>query len=159
MDIEHEQDSPRATEVEDYGIKVDFSSLEDEIKQDDSEQCEASLQESISTLQSELDKMAPNMRAIERLEGTEARLKSTDNEFEISRKAAKRAKDQFDDVREKRHDLFTKAYEHIAGQIDQVYKELTRTASFPLGGQAYVFTLLPSQHMHPLTQTLTATSI
>lgn len=138
MDVDEEDDSPRATEVQDYGIKVSFEDLDDDLKEDSSEACESALQETISSLQSELDKMAPNMRAIERLEGTEARLKSTDNEFESSRKAAKRAKDQFDDVREKRHDLFTKAYEHIAAQIDQVYKELTRTASFPLGGQAYL---------------------
>jgi structural maintenance of chromosome 1 len=72
------------------------------------------------------------------LEGVEARLKSTDDEFETSRKTAKEAKDQFDEIRDLRSDLFTKAYEHISGQIDQVYKELTRTASFPLGGQAYL---------------------
>ncbi|KAG9622520.1 cohesin complex subunit Psm1, partial [Aureobasidium melanogenum] len=43
-----------------------------------------------------------------------------------------------DDIRDLRSELFNKAYEHISGQIDQVYKELTRTASFPLGGQAYL---------------------
>lgn len=136
MDVDGEEDSPRATEIQDYGIKVDFDEIDDELKHDSSEQCEANLQETTTNLQSELDKMAPNMRAIERLEGVEARLKSTDNEFETSRKMAKLAKDRFDDVREKRHDLFMKAYEHISSQIDQVYKELTRTASFPLGGQA-----------------------
>ena len=136
MEVDDEEETARATEVEDYGIKVNFEALDDDLLEDASEQCESGLQDAISTLQSELEKMAPNMRAIERLEGTEARLKTTDTEFEVSRKAAKRAKDDFDAVRETRQDLFTKAYEHIAGQIDQVYKELTRTASFPLGGQA-----------------------
>lgn len=135
MDVDGGED-PQAVAVEDYGIRVDFDNLDDDLQADSSEQCDTALQENITTLQSELDKMAPNMRAIERLEGTEARLKSTDNEFETSRKAAKRAKDAFDEVRERRLDLFTKAYEHISGQIDQVYKELTRTTSFPLGGQA-----------------------
>ncbi|GAB7354420.1 hypothetical protein MBLNU459_g4911t1 [Dothideomycetes sp. NU459] len=137
MDIDGGEESQEAP-AEDYGIRVDFDGLDDDLKEDSSEQCETSLQENISTLQSELDKMAPNMRAIERLEGVEARLKATDNEFETSRRAAKRAKDDFDEVRETRLDLFNKAYEHISGQIDQVYKELTRTASFPLGGQAYL---------------------
>ncbi|KAL1311146.1 hypothetical protein AAFC00_001348 [Neodothiora populina] len=137
MDIDEEQESPRATEVADYGIKVNFSGLDDDLKAD-SEQTEAALQEEISSLQSELEKMAPNLRAVERVDSVEARLKSTDDEFEVSRKAAKQAKDEFDEVREKRHEVFTKAYDHIAGQIDQVYKELTRTANLPLGGQAYL---------------------
>ncbi|CAD0090340.1 unnamed protein product [Aureobasidium mustum] len=138
MDVDEEDVSQRVPGVNDYGIDVDFSDLDDDLKEDDSEQCEANLQETISNIQADLDKMAPNMRAIERLEGVEARLKSTDDEFEASRKAAKEAKDQFDDIRDLRSELFNKAYEHISGQIDQVYKELTRTASFPLGGQAYL---------------------
>ncbi|KAG9512682.1 cohesin complex subunit Psm1, partial [Aureobasidium melanogenum] len=138
MDVDEEDGSQRVPGVNDYGIDVDFSDLDDDLKQDDSEQCEANLQEIVSNIQADLDKMAPNMRAIERLEGVEARLKSTDDEFEASRKAAKEAKDQFDDIRDLRSELFNKAYEHISGQIDQVYKELTRTASFPLGGQAYL---------------------
>ncbi|CAD0045513.1 unnamed protein product [Aureobasidium pullulans] len=138
MDVDEEEGSQRVPEVNDYGIDLDFSELDDDLKEDNSEQCETNLQETISTIQADLDKMAPNMRAIERLEGVEARLKSTDDEFEASRKAAKEAKDQFDEVRETRSELFTKAYDHISGQIDQVYKELTRTASFPLGGQAYL---------------------
>ena len=138
MDVDEEDGSQRVPGVNDYGIDVDFSDLDDDLKEDDSEQCEANLQETISNIQADLDKMAPNMRAIERLEGVEARLKSTDDEFEASRKAAKEAKDQFDDIRDLRSELFNKAYEHISGQIDQVYKELTRTASFPLGGQAYL---------------------
>ncbi|KAG9718870.1 cohesin complex subunit Psm1, partial [Aureobasidium melanogenum] len=138
MDVDEEDGSQRVPGVHDYGIDVDFSDLDDDLKEDDSEQCETNLQEIISNIQADLDKMAPNMRAIERLEGVEARLKSTDDEFEASRKAAKEAKDQFDDIRDLRSELFNKAYEHISGQIDQVYKELTRTASFPLGGQAYL---------------------
>ena len=138
MDVDNEEDAPGKTEVNDYGIRVDYDELDDDLKEDSSEQCDSSLQEAITNIQSELEKMAPNMRAIERLEGTEARLKSTDNEFEASRRAAKAAKDRFDEVRDQRMELFSKAYDHITAQIDQVYKELTRTASFPLGGQAYV---------------------
>lgn len=138
MDVDDEQDSPRATEIADYGIKVNFADLDEDLQGDSSDQTETALQEEITSIQAELDKMAPNMRAIERLEGVEARSRVMDNEFEISRKEAKRTKEAYDEVREKRHDLFTKAYDHIASQIDQVYKELTRTASFPLGGQAYL---------------------
>jgi structural maintenance of chromosome 1 len=94
------------------------------------------LQEKIASLAAELEKMNPNMKAIDRLESTEARLKTTEKEFEDSRRAAKRAKDDFEDVKEKRSELFNSAFSHISDQIGQVYKDLTRSAAFPLGGQA-----------------------
>jgi structural maintenance of chromosome 1 len=80
--------------------------------------------------------MAPNMRAIERLEGVESRLKTVEREFEEARKAAKRARDDFQEVKEQRFELFNKAFTHISEQIGPIYKNLTRSASLPIGGQA-----------------------
>ena len=96
------------------------------------------LQNKITALDDELKTMAPNMRAVERLEGTESRLKTTEREFEESRKRAKKAKEDFAAVKARRFDLFNKAFGHITEQIDPIYKELTRSTSFPLGGQAYL---------------------
>jgi chromosome segregation ATPase len=47
--------------------------------------------------------MAPNMKAIERLEGVENRLHDTEKDFENSRKEAKKAKDRFQAVKDKRY--------------------------------------------------------
>ena len=80
--------------------------------------------------------MAPNMRAIERLEGVQNRLKITDKEFEDARKRAKKAKDEFQAVKEKRFELFSKAFSHISEQIGPIYRDLTRDANLPMGGQA-----------------------
>ncbi len=73
---------------------------------------------------------------MERLEGVESKLKSTERDFETARKAAKRARDAFLAVKEKRFELFSKAFTHISEQIGPVYKELTRSPQFALGGQA-----------------------
>ncbi len=78
------------------------------------------------------------MRAIERLESVENRLRSTEQDFHDSRASLKRAKDSFDEVKAKRFELFNKAFSHIQEQISHVYKELTRTDAYPLGGQAYL---------------------
>ena len=86
----------------------------------------------------ELEKLNPNMRAIERLESVENRLRSTEQDFHDSRAALKRSKDSFDEVKKKRFDLFNRAFLHIQEQISHVYKELTRTDAYPLGGQAYL---------------------
>lgn len=78
------------------------------------------------------------MRAVERLAGVQDRLKTTDREFEDARKRAKRAKDDFQDVKEKRFELFHKAFSHISEQIGPIYKELTRDQELTMGGQAFL---------------------
>lgn len=80
--------------------------------------------------------MVPNARAVERLGTVKDRLKTTDKDFEDARKRAKRSKDDFQDVKDKRNELFNKAFSHISEQIGPIYKNLTRDASLPLGGQA-----------------------
>lgn len=50
--------------------------------------------------------MAPNMKAIERLEGVENRLHDTEKDFENSRKEAKKAKDKFQTVKDRRYVRF-----------------------------------------------------
>lgn len=92
----------------------------------------------MKTLSSELEHMAPNMRAIERLEGVQDRLKTTDKEFEDARKRAKKAKDDFQEVKEQRFELFSKAFSHISEQIGPIYRDLTRDTNLPMGGQAFV---------------------
>ena len=80
--------------------------------------------------------MAPNMRAVERLGVVQDRLKTTERDWEDARKRAKQTKDNFDAVKERRFELFNKAFSHISEQIDPIYKNLTRDASLPMGGQA-----------------------
>ncbi|KAJ9665492.1 Structural maintenance of chromosomes protein 1 [Coniosporium apollinis] len=141
MELDGEEGSPgagQATEARDYGIIPDFDELDDDLKEDDSPKAEERLQERIQALNAELDKMAPNMRAVDRLEATSARLHSTEKDFQAARRAAARAKEAFEEVRERRAELFNKAFQHISDQIGPVYKELTRSTAFPLGGQAYL---------------------
>jgi structural maintenance of chromosome 1 len=68
----------------------------------------------------------------------ENRLKDTLLEFDRTRLEAKKLQDQFNAVKTKRSQLFNKAYGHISKKIDVIYKELTRTATHPLGGTAYL---------------------
>ncbi|KAL1954619.1 hypothetical protein VTO42DRAFT_860 [Malbranchea cinnamomea] len=124
--------------VQDYGIEVDFSSLGDSLKEESGEKLDEELQERVRTLNSELDKMIPNMRAIERLEGVESKLRGIEKDFEAARKRARRAKDAFEEVMRKRSELFNKAFTHISEQIEPIYRDLTKTESYPMGGKAYL---------------------
>ncbi|KAJ9618407.1 Structural maintenance of chromosomes protein 1 [Taxawa tesnikishii (nom. ined.)] len=139
MDVD-EDSTQRGVEVQDFGIKPDFDELDDDLKEDNAPSRESQLLEAISELQSELDKMAPNTRAVERLEGVENRLRTLEKDYQTAMRAANRAKKAFEDVRQKREDTFKEAFEYIRDNIDRVYKDLTKTASFPLGGVAALHT-------------------
>ncbi|PGH05449.1 hypothetical protein GX51_02973 [Blastomyces parvus] len=140
MDVDEDPNvgSIQASTIHDYGIEVAFESLGDSLKEDSDDKIEEELQDRIRSLNSELDKMAPNMRAMERLEGVENKLRSTEKDFEDARKRARKAKEDFEAVMRKRSELFNKAFTHISEQIEPIYRDLTKTASYPMGGKAYL---------------------
>ncbi|EPS38697.1 hypothetical protein H072_7507 [Dactylellina haptotyla CBS 200.50] len=127
-----------AVEIEDFGVVVDFSNLDESLKEAGDDRTEEDLFDKIKNIENELEKLSPNSKAVERLAGVEDRLQETEKEFEKSRRDAKAAKDRFLAVKEKRTQLFNKAFGHISDQIGKVYKDLTKSATFPLGGTAYL---------------------
>lgn len=139
MDVDDDDEADEGTaEAKDYGIMVDFDNLDDELKESDDEDTGSKLQEKIDRLTSELEQMAPNSRATERLDTTEAKLRDYDTQYKTAHRDMIRAREAFEEIREQRNEKFVNAFEHISTHIDQVYKDLTKTASFPLGGMAYV---------------------
>ncbi|KAJ6114566.1 Structural maintenance of chromosomes protein 1 [Penicillium sp. IBT 16267x] len=138
MDVDEADELDETPGVQDYGIEVDFDSLGETLKEEADDKLEEELLEKVRVLNSELDKMAPNTRAMERLETVENKLRSTEQDFEDARKQARKAKEGFEGVMKKRSDLFNKAFAHISEQIGPIYRELTRSANYPLGGQAYL---------------------
>jgi structural maintenance of chromosome 1 len=138
MDVDGEDEEMMELAMDDHGIEIDFSGLDDDLKESDDAGVESTLTDRVSALSSELEKLNPNMRAMERLEGVESRLKQTDQEYEESKTAAHAAKEAFNDIKQKRYELFNKAFTHIQEQISNVYKDLTRSEAYPLGGQAYL---------------------
>jgi len=139
MDIDEDEDGTQQVKtVADYGIEVDFDSLDDDERQDNSPEVAAEFDAAINKLNGEIERMAPNMKAIERLDDVEAKLADTEKEADKARKDSKTARDQFSDVRRRRCEMFNKAYTHISDHIDQVYKDLTKGKASPMGGVAYL---------------------
>ncbi|KAL5599017.1 hypothetical protein BROUX41_003665 [Berkeleyomyces rouxiae] len=138
LDEEEEDEQMMDAAMQDHGIEIDFDNLDDDLKDSDDASVEEGLDEKIATLSTELEKLNPNMRAIERLESVESRLKSTERDFEDARNEHKLARDAFNEVKAVRYELFSKAFTHIQEQISNVYRDLTRSDAYPLGGQAYL---------------------
>jgi len=101
MDVE--DDGMLRTEIPDWGIEIDYSSLSEDLKGDNSDDLERELLKEIKDLSDQLEHMAPNMKAVERLEVVRARDKETTEEFEKSRKQAKAIKDKFLAVKQERY--------------------------------------------------------
>ncbi|KAF2254827.1 structural maintenance of chromosomes protein 1 [Trematosphaeria pertusa] len=161
MDIDEEPDTTHIEqpEVEDYGIEVDFDELDEDLRvelddileQEDSEDdkvrtqattaqkdAESKLTDAIAALDAEISKSTPNMRASDRLDRAREKLRDAETEFTQARNRAIAAKTAFEKVKQKRLDLFMKAYDHIHDNILPVYQKLTRSQQFPLGGTAYL---------------------
>ncbi|KIM37018.1 hypothetical protein M413DRAFT_448746 [Hebeloma cylindrosporum] len=138
MDVDANEDGTQEpTTVHDYGIEVDFSSIDEDGDEDPSETL-ARMDKEIAEKAIEIERMAPNMKVMERLDDVEMKLADTEKEAEKARKDSKAARDNFNEIKKQRCDLFNKAYNHISDRIDQVYKELTKGKASPMGGVAYL---------------------
>ncbi|KAG6898016.1 hypothetical protein C0992_007012 [Termitomyces sp. T32_za158] len=136
MDVDENEDgTQQLKKVQDHGIEVDFESLDDDTRENGSV---ADFDKDIAKLNAEIERMAPNLKAIERLEDVESKLAETEREADKARKDSKTARDEFQDVKRRRCELFNKAYNHISDRIDQVYKDLTKGKASPMGGVAYL---------------------
>ncbi|KAI9018451.1 condensin complex subunit SMC1 [Hyaloraphidium curvatum] len=122
----------------DLEIQIDFSILSREHRKDGSASREAHFQDQIKILTADIEQAAPNMKAIDKLEDVENKLRHSAEEFEQARKDAQAAKQKFNDLKHERYQRFIAAYNHISEKIDGIYKELTKTKAFPLGGTAYL---------------------
>ncbi|KAJ3521351.1 hypothetical protein NMY22_g12355 [Coprinellus aureogranulatus] len=139
MDVDEDEDSTqRPKAVADYGIEVDFDSIDPDEREEDPAEAIARYDKEIANINSEIERMAPNMKAMERLDDVEAKLAQTEKEAEKARKDSKEARDRFNDVKRRRCEMFNKAYNHISDRIDQVYKDLTKGKAAPMGGVAYL---------------------
>eukprot|EP01113_Clastostelium_recurvatum_P033704 TRINITY_DN4486_c0_g1_i1.p1 TRINITY_DN4486_c0_g1~~TRINITY_DN4486_c0_g1_i1.p1 ORF type:complete len:1283 (-),score=481.18 TRINITY_DN4486_c0_g1_i1:40-3828(-) len=109
-------------------IRIDFSGVEGRYKIRNAKEYDDAISniiKRIADVTSEADKIAPNLRANERLENVDARLKSTNVEFDSIRQKAKDASDAFNQIKQERYTLFTDAFNKIADNIEAIYKELT----------------------------------
>lgn len=107
-------------------ITIDYALLPENLKdveEEDIKKTTDKLTKIINDLQNTIQRIqAPNMKAIQKLYLAKEKLQETNEEFEQSRKKAKKAKTQFEKVKKERHDRFMACFEHVANEIDPIYK-------------------------------------
>lgn len=75
---------------------------------------------------------------MERFEDVSTRYKNSAEEFEQARVTARDATAEFNEVKQKRHDAFMACFNHVSREVQVIYRDLTRGAGSPLGGNAYL---------------------
>uniref|UniRef100_A0A9L0J7D9 Structural maintenance of chromosomes 1B n=1 Tax=Equus asinus TaxID=9793 RepID=A0A9L0J7D9_EQUAS len=69
------------------------------------------------------------LRAVENLKTVRDKFQESTDAFEASRKEARMCRQEFEQVKKRRYDLFSQCFEHISISIDQIYKKLCRNNS------------------------------
>ncbi|KAL6059837.1 Structural maintenance of chromosomes protein 1B [Balamuthia mandrillaris] len=140
-EMESESQAVRAITEREDEFELDFSGLKKKYKaiKDANEYKKAHEQftEEIQRIKMEIQKIAPNLRAVEGLEKVGERLLLTEKECEDAKAQTKDAAQQFNEVKLKRYKRFMKAYDAISAKIDSIYKALTRSTSH-MGGNAFL---------------------
>jgi structural maintenance of chromosome 1 len=126
-----EMDTDDKIDVDD--VEFDYSIIKPEYRSDSSDEVFESFETEIRDLAIEMERLSPNLRALDKLKEVEKKFKDTTNEFDEARNEAKIAKEAFQKIKRKRYKLFLQAFEFISQEIDKIYKLLTKSKTFPLG--------------------------
>lgn len=97
-------DAPSQVSIQstDWEVEVNFDQVSEGQRENDGPNIDREFQDKIKQLGEEIEHMAPNLKAIDRLEGVSERLRAAEQEFNSARIAAKSAKEQYTVVKQKR---------------------------------------------------------
>ncbi|CAI5727324.1 unnamed protein product [Peronospora destructor] len=121
--------------------EVDFSALSDaHVVVDDKEfdEINSGYEKRIGVLLTELERMQPNMRALDKFDVIQNRIDKEEEELDRVKQQFIQTASQFEKVKLTRYERFMEAFNHISGVIDSTYKQLTKSSKHPLGGTAYL---------------------
>ncbi|OWR52835.1 structural maintenance of chromosomes protein 1A [Danaus plexippus] len=120
--------------LRDSRIRVDYRMLGESLREldepDEVKRRGDKLLKAINSLQNTVDKIqAPNMRAMQKLNEVREKVNATNEAFLAARKRAHKAKLAFEKVKKERYDKFMNCFEHVANEIDAIYKALAMNQS------------------------------
>ncbi|RWR83973.1 structural maintenance of chromosomes protein 1 [Cinnamomum micranthum f. kanehirae] len=102
------------------------------------EKLEVEFKQKMDSLVSEIERTAPNLKALGQYEALQEKEKEVIEEFETARRDEKVIADKYNSKKQQRYELFMQAFDHISSNIDKIYKQLTKSSTHPLGGTAYL---------------------
>ncbi|XP_047958381.1 structural maintenance of chromosomes protein 1 [Salvia hispanica] len=120
------------------GPVIDFStlsrSLQQKAKPSEREKIEADFAQKIAALISEIEKTAPNLKALDQYEAVLEKERAASKEWEAARDEQNKITSDYNKVKQMRHECFMAAFNHISNNIDKIYNELTKSNTHAVGG-------------------------
>ncbi|KAJ7566192.1 hypothetical protein O6H91_02G092200 [Diphasiastrum complanatum] len=138
---------PDSMEIDSAGsyppvLNYDYSRLSKEHQQSlrpaEKEKLEAEFKSKLELISLEIERTAPNLKALDQYEVLREKEREAVEEFEAARKEAKEITDKYNSVKQKRYERYMDAFNHISTNINKIYKQLTQSTTHPLGGTAYL---------------------
>ncbi|KAM7496101.1 hypothetical protein LguiA_020515 [Lonicera macranthoides] len=124
------------------GPAFDFSQLsrshQQNMRPSEREKLEVEFKQKIGAIVSEIERTAPNLKALDQYEALQEKERVISKEFEEARNEEKEITSEYNRVKQSRYELFMEAFNHISSNIDKIYKQLTKSPTHPLGGTAYL---------------------
>eukprot|EP00210_Caulerpa_lentillifera_P005542 g5301.t1 len=93
----------------------------------------------INELQSELNRSVPNLKAFDQYSNIKDQETEELSKLEEAKKTEQKISKSFQNVHNQRLDLFMEAFQHISQQIDEIYRDLTKSDAHPYGGSASLY--------------------
>jgi structural maintenance of chromosome 1 len=124
------------------GPAFDFDQLSrahhQNLRPSEREKLEVDFKQKITSIVSEIERTAPNLKALDQYEALLEKERAVSKQFEEARNEEKEVTSEFNRVKQCRYELFMEAFNHISSNIDKIYKQLTKSHTHPLGGTAYL---------------------
>ncbi|CAA0823198.1 Structural maintenance of chromosomes (SMC) family protein [Striga hermonthica] len=131
-------DDPMDTGSSIPGPVIDFSSLSRSLQQktkpSEREKIEADFQLKITEFTTEIGRTAPNLKALDQFEAVLEKERAASKEWEAARDEQNKVTAEYNKVKQRRHELFMAAFNHISSNIDKIYNELTKSNTHSVGG-------------------------
>lgn len=117
---------------------IDFSPLPLNENTEYDVESESRIKDSLAAVNDQLESIRPNLQASHKWDAIESKMKAATSSYDEARNSYRSALSEFYKIKQKRIDLFKKAFDHISSKIDQIYKELTMVSDLKIGGTAYL---------------------
>ncbi|PKA58748.1 Structural maintenance of chromosomes protein 1 [Apostasia shenzhenica] len=135
-------DDPMEVETSLPGPAMDYNQLSraysKDLRPSEREKLEMDFKQRMDALVAEIERTAPNLKALDQYEALQGKEKEATEKYEVVRKEEKEITDKYNAVKQRRYELFMEAFDHISRNIDKIYKQLTKSHTHPLGGTAYL---------------------
>jgi structural maintenance of chromosome 1 len=135
-------DAPRSEYDTDENYAVDYSDLKPELRlaidQAQRDRLDAEMRDECNERAATLEKLEPNMKALEQYDQILEKEKQQAIEIENARQKMNACQISFREIAEKRTARFRAAFEHVEQRISETYQELTKGTAHPTGGQAFL---------------------